>query len=220
MVEVTTDGYPGEISWEVVMGGEVVLSGGPYAEGGTMYADTLCFPSSDEPCIQFEIFDSFGDGIFDPGGYNVYLDGQTVASGGDYGNSDGALFACAPGETCNDAIALTESDYGTVASPGDSYWYTFTPASNGMYSFSSCGNGCDTRLYIYDYCQMGNFDDTNEGSIYYDDNQGGCGEEAQLTVLLEAGVTYWVRWASFDGPCAEAWGWDCLLYTSDAADEE
>ena len=71
VVEVTTDGYPGEISWEVVMGGEVVLSGGPYAEGGTMYADTLCFPSSDEPCIQFEIFDSFGDGIFDPGGYNV-----------------------------------------------------------------------------------------------------------------------------------------------------
>ena len=58
VVEVTTDGYPGEISWEVVMGGEVVLSGGPYAEGGTMYADTLCFPSSDEPCIQFEIFDS------------------------------------------------------------------------------------------------------------------------------------------------------------------
>ena len=208
VVEVTTDGYPGEISWEVVMGGEVVLSGGPYSEGGTMYADTLCFPSSDEPCIQFEIFDSFGDGIFDPGGYNVYLDGQTVASGGDYGNSDGALFACAPGETCNDAIALTESDYGTVASPGDSYWYTFTPASNGMYSFSSCGNGCDTRLYIYDYCQMGNFDDTNEGSIYFDDNQGGCGEEAQLTVLLEAGVTYWVRWASFDGPCAEAWGWE------------
>ena len=34
---------------------------------------------------------------------------------------------------------------------------------------------------------MGNFDDTNEGSIYYDDNQGGCGEEAQLTVLEEGG---------------------------------
>ena len=23
-------------------------------------------------------------------------------------------------------------------------------------------------------------------------------------MLLEAGVTYWIRWASFDGPCAEA----------------
>ena len=208
MVEVTTDGYPGEISWEVVMGSDIVLSGGPYSEGETVYTDTLCFPSSDEPCIQFEIFDSYGDGIFDPGGYNVYLDGQVVASGGNYGDSDGALFACAPGETCNDAVALTEADYGTVDSPGESYWYTFTPESNGMYSFSSCGNGCDTRLYIYDYCQMGNFDNTNEGSIYFDDNQGGCGDEAQLTVLLEAGVTYWIRWASFEGSCSEAWSWE------------
>ena len=204
IVEVLTDNYPGETSWEVVMDGEVVLSGGPYSDGGTLHADTLCFASEEEPCIQFEIFDSYGDGIccgYGEGVYNVSLDGQTVASGGDYGSSGGALFACAPGETCNDAIPLTSADYGSVASPGDSYWYTFTPESNGMYTFSSCGNECDTRLYIYDYCQMGNFDDTNEGSIYFDDNQGGCGEEAQLTVLLEGGVTYWVRWASFDGPC-------------------
>ena len=55
--------------------------------------------------------------------------------------------------------------------------------------------GCNTTLYIYDYCNMGNFDDTNEGSIYYDDNQGGCGEEASLTILLEGGVQYWVRWS-------------------------
>ena len=135
------------------------------------------------------------------GQYVVTLDGQTMASGGDFESRQGAIFACAPGETCNDAIPLTSADYGTVTSPSSSFWYTFTPEGNGMYSFSSCGNGCDTRLYIYDYCQMGNFDDTNEGSIYFDDNQGGCGEEAQLTVLLEAGVTYWVRWASFDGPC-------------------
>ena len=55
VVEVTTDGYPGEISWELVMGSDIVLSGGPYSEGETVYTDTLCFPSSDEPCIQFEI---------------------------------------------------------------------------------------------------------------------------------------------------------------------
>jgi len=211
IVEVLTDNYPGETSWEVVMDGEVVLSGGPYSDGGTLHADTLCFATEEEPCIQFEIFDSYGDGIccgYGEGVYNVSLDGQIVASGGDFGSSGGALFACAPGETCNDAIPLTSADYGSVASPGDSYWYTFTPESNGMYTFSSCGNECDTRLYIYDYCQMGNFDDTNEGSIYFDDNQGGCGEEAQLTVLLEGGVTYWVRWASFDGPCTEAWAWE------------
>ena len=211
VVEVVTDNYPGETSWEVVMDGEVVLSGGPYSDGGTLHADTLCFASEEEPCVQFEIFDSYGDGIccgFGEGSYNVSLDGQIMATGSDFGSSAGALLACAPGETCNDAIPLTASDYGSVAAPGDSYWYSFTPDSNGMYTFSSCGNECDTRLYIYDYCQMGNFDDTNEGSIYFDDNQGGCGEEAQLMVLLEGGVTYWVRWASFDGPCTEAWSWE------------
>ena len=210
-VVVVTDGYPGETSWEVIMDGEVVMSGGPYNDSGTTYGDTLCFPVQDDPCIQFEIYDSFGDGIccgYGEGQYTVSLDGQTVATGGEFGNSAGALFACAPGETCNDAVSLTEDDYGTVDSPGDSYWYSFTPPANGMYSFSSCGNGCDTRLYIYDYCHMGYFDDTNEGSIYYDDNQGGCGDEAQLTVLLEGETTYWIRWASFDGPCTDAWSWE------------
>ena len=211
IVDILTDSYPGETSWEVTLDGVVVLSGGPYEEGDAVYGDTLCIPASEEPCIQFEIFDSFGDGMccgYGEGQYVVTLDGQTMASGGDFGESAGAIFACAPGETCNDAIPLTSADYGTVTSPSSSFWYTFTPEGNGMYSFSSCGNGCDTRLYIYDYCQMGNFDDTNEGSIYFDDNQGGCGEEAQLTVLLEAGVTYWVRWASFDGPCTTDWSWE------------
>ncbi|MDA0728626.1 MAG: lysyl oxidase family protein [Bacteroidetes bacterium] len=211
VVEILTDGYPGETSWELVLGGELVLSGGPYNQNGTLYSDTLCFPSSEEPCLQFEIFDSYGDGIccgYGEGSYTVTLDGVVVATGGQFSSSAGALFACAPGETCNDAIPLTSDDYGMVDSEGDSFWYSFTPDANGMYTFSSCGNGCDTRLYIYDYCQMGNFDDTNEGTIYYDNNQGGCGEEAQLTVLLEAGVTYFVRWASFDGPCAGPWQWE------------
>ena len=75
----------------------------------------------------------------------------------------------------------------------------------------ACGSGCDTRLWIYDYCNMNNFDDTNEGSIYYDDNQGGCEdneESAQLYVLLEGGVTYWVRFANLAGDCG---GFDWTL---------
>ena len=211
VIEIMTDGYPGETTWEVIMDGAIVLSGGPYSEAGVLIVETLCFPSEDQPCIQFEIFDSYGDGIccgYGDGFYNVTLDGELMATGGDFGNAGGAIFACEPGETCNDAIELTADDYGMVDAVSDSFWYTFTPEANGMYAFSSCGNECDTRLYIYDYCQMGNFDDTNEGSIYYDDDQGGCGDQAQLTVLLDGGVTYWIRWASFDGPCTETWPWE------------
>ncbi len=208
IVQIVTDNYPSETTWQVSADGEVLLDGGPYGESNTLHEDTLCVDLGDEPCLEFELFDSFGDGLFEGGQYTLFWDGQIIAQGGgNFGNATGEVFACAPGETCNDAFLLTEDDYGIINAEGSSFWLTFTPESNGMYSFSSCGNGCDTRLYIYDYCQMGNFDDTNEGSIYYDDNQGGCGEEAQLTVLLEAGVTYWIRWASFEGPCTESWSW-------------
>ena len=208
IVQIVTDNYPSETTWQVSADGEVLLDGGPYGESNTLHEDTLCVDLGDEPCLEFELFDSFGDGLFEGGQYTLFWDGQIIAQGGgNFGNATGEVFACAPGETCNDAFLLTEDDYGTINAEGSSFWLTFTPESNGMYSFSSCGNECDTRLYIYDYCQMGNFDDTNEGSIYYDDNQGGCGEEAQLTVLLEAGVTYWIRWASFEGPCTESWSW-------------
>ena len=70
-----------------------------------------------------------------------------------------------------------------------------------MFLFSSCGAECNTTLYIYDYCNMANFDDTNEGAIYFDDMQGGCGEEASLTVLLEGGQQYWIRFASLVDSC-------------------
>ena len=207
LVEIVTDDFPTETTWQVTMGEQVLLEGGPYDAPNTLHQDTLCMDLGEEPCLEFELFDSFGDGLFGDAGYTLIWDGQIMAQGGgSFGNSTGEVFACAPGETCNDAFPsrLTTMEQSQRKAPP---FGTFTPESNGMYSFSSCGNGCDTRLYIYDYCQMGNFDDTNEGSIYFDDNQGGCGEEAQLTVLLEAEVTYWIRWASFEGPCTESWTW-------------
>ena len=205
VVEILTDNYPGEITWTLSDANGQLLSGGPYGSTGTTYTDSVCIASADEyPCLQFVINDSYGDGIccgYGQGAYTLYLDGVAVATGGDYGQQDQVQFDCAPGATCNDAVVLTDAEYGTVTQTEANFWYTFTPPANGMYQFSSCGTACNTTLYIYDYCNMGNFDDTNEGSIYYDDNQGGCGEEAALTVLLEGGVQYWVRFASLDGSC-------------------
>ena len=90
-----------------------------------------------------------------------------------------------------------------VSQAASNAWYQFVPPTNGMFLFSTCDVECDTRLWIYDYCNMGNFDETNEGSIYYDDEEGGCGDQANLTVLLEGGISYWIRMglgdADFDG---------------------
>lgn len=204
IIEIISDDYPGEISWDISLGGELIASG----NGGGI--DTLCVSSADVfPCYLFEIHDSYGDGIFSPGGYWLYLDGEEIASGGDYDYGDAVAFDCAPGTTCNDAVDLGMPSEGgdVISQEGNNYWYQFTPDVNGMYLFSSCETGCDTRLYIYEYCSMGNFDDTNSGTIYYDDEQGGCGDEATLTVLLEGGITYWIRWASFEG-CEGDWQWE------------
>jgi hypothetical protein len=205
VVEILTDNYPGEITWTLSDASGVLLSGGPYNQNGTTFTASTCIDGAVEfPCLQFVINDSYGDGIccgYGQGAYTLYLDGVEVATGGSYASQDIVQFDCAPGATCNDALALTEGDYGTVVQPAANFWYAFTPPANGMYQFSSCGSGCNTTLYIYDYCNMGNFDNTNEGTIYYDDNQAGCGEEAALTALLEGGVPYWIRFASLDGAC-------------------
>ena len=39
----------------------------------------------------------------------------------------------------------------------------------------------------YDYCTGLLWDDTNIGTIYYDDNNGGCGLQAQVNALLAGG---------------------------------
>ena len=203
---IISDNYPDEISWDLNVGGNEIAFGGSVG-------DTLCVLMDDEfPCFNFQIHDSFGDGIccgYGDGSYSIYLDGVEVGSGGNYDYGDQVLFDCAPGTTCNDAIALDQpSEEGVVVvQPGDDFWYTFTPEASGMFDFSSCGTGCDTRLYVYDYCMMGNFNDSNEGTIYYDDDQGGCGDEASQTMLLEGDVTYWIRWASFEGNCNVDWEW-------------
>ena len=185
--------------------GRRVVVGWPVRQTGTVYADTVCIASEEEfPLLairdqrQLRRRDLLR---LRAGGYELWINGVAVATGGDYGQQDLVQFDCPPGSTCNDAVGIDAADYGTVMQAEDNFWHTLTPNANGMYEFSSCRAECNTTLYIYDYCNMGNFDDTNEGSIYYDDNQGGCGEAATMTVLLEGGQTYWVRWASLDGSC-------------------
>ena len=128
VVDLLTDNYPYETSWELTIDGEVVMSGDGYTENATLHSDTLCLSEVDGQCMQFEIFDTAGDGLccgFGEGSYTVTFGGNVVASGGEFGASAGGFFDCAPGETCNDAIPLTAADFGMVMSEGDSYWYSF-----------------------------------------------------------------------------------------------
>ena len=191
-VLILPDGWPNEISWEVRNGGGALLgNGGP--AGGQVCVDT-------SECVVFTIFDSYGDGIFAPGGYWLSYGGVQVASGGqNYDFEDRVELNCPPGFSCANPELVGE---GNHTAPASDTWYSFVPAQNGMYQVSTCtGNTCDTKLWIYDYCTGLLWDDTNIGTIYYDDNNGGCGLQAQVNALLAGGETYYVRIGDAGGDC-------------------
>ncbi|MCB0759973.1 MAG: T9SS type A sorting domain-containing protein [Flavobacteriales bacterium] len=200
-IEINPDSYPNETSWQMVDG-----SGNVLGQGTTNGAE-ICVP--EDECIVFNIFDSYGDGIccgFGEGSYAVYQDGVLIATGGDFQYSETVIVSCPDGGACDVAIDITEGSYTTLF---DDTWYTFTPAETGMYGVSTCtdANACDTRVWIYDYCNMSNFDESNEAAIYFDDNEGGCGELAQVNALLEGGVTYWIRIGDTNDDCDAEFNW-------------
>ena len=85
-IVIIPDAWADEISWDLSVGGEQIADGG---DGEFV----LCVEMEDEfPCFNFQIHDSFGDGINELGGYWVYLDGVEVWSGGNYSFGDQVLF--------------------------------------------------------------------------------------------------------------------------------
>jgi hypothetical protein len=208
-IQILTDNYGYETEWNLLdSDGNTLASGGQggnYANN-SWYGDTVCV--DENTCMRFEIFDSFGDGIccaYGNGSYTVYIDGAEVATGGDFDDYAFDLFNCPPGSSCNDALVISE---GSFTAPMGNTWYSFTPAQNGTYEIEACNNSCDTKLWIYDYCSGLNWAEDNTGTIYYDDDQGGCGPQAMIgAALLEGGVEYWIRIGSDNGDCSGSIDW-------------
>ncbi len=83
-VHIRTDAWGEETYWTLTdLSGTVVLQGGQGGvyEDNTSYKDSICVPSS--ACLFFEIYDTYGDGIYAPNGCELYLDDVLVYSGAD-----------------------------------------------------------------------------------------------------------------------------------------
>jgi hypothetical protein len=80
-ISFTTHKFPEENRWTLQIGNETIVSQ-PFGffQELTTFVEEICVPA--EVCIKFRVFDSGGDGILDPGGYSVMLDGEEVANGG------------------------------------------------------------------------------------------------------------------------------------------
>ncbi len=191
-VVIIPDGYPNEISWELESGDGTLLGSGG-SQGALLCVDTA-------ECLVFTINDSYGDGIFLPGGYWLYRDGVQMASGGtNYTFQDRVEMNCPPGFSCANPLVIAE---GTHTAPVADTWYSFTPSQTGVFLVSTCGlSTCDTRVWVYDHCTNLVIDTTNVGTIYFDDDNGGCGLQAQVNAYLGGGQTYWIRIGDAAGDC-------------------
>jgi hypothetical protein len=106
-LEFKTDDYPEESYWELrdanenalYTGGNIGIFGDPafihedtYPENRTIYTHQLPVPA--DGCYSFTVYDIFGDGIQEFGGYFRVKDsaGNIIQAGGDFGSIDQRLF--------------------------------------------------------------------------------------------------------------------------------
>ncbi|HMP24553.1 MAG TPA: lysyl oxidase family protein [Saprospiraceae bacterium] len=206
VIEIKTDSYGYETAWEVADADVQLYAWVNYNTyaNRTLYRDTLCLPS--DVCLQFRIYDGFGDGIALPGYYRLLLNGQTIATGGDFGKSETVFFQCIPGQTCHEALPADLGRY-TTTPPSDT-WYVFVPDTTGIYRISTCdANSCDTKIWVYDRCEGITIAEDNQSTILYSDDETPCAPLAEVTGHLNAGEVYYIRIGSKNNTCTDSIHW-------------
>lgn len=167
-----------------------------------IFQDTFCVDAFE--CLTFTIFDGFGDGILDGGGFEIYVAGALILKESEFGLSESFEVNCQPGTSCEQADSI---GLGIHQARQRDSWYTFTPDTIGTYTISTCDmNECDTRIWVYDRCESfipGGL----EGFIFFDDNLGNCGFQAVVNAFLNAGETYLIRISDTGGDCEGAINW-------------
>ena len=131
-IEILTDNYPSETSWQLVNQNGVVvesINSGDLTSSATNYSWSVCVNSNE--CYDFIIYDTYGDGIccsYGSGSYTLTYGGAIVASGGAFGTSEtssnlicGSInYGCTDPLACNyDPSAIVDdgsclTDYGCM----------------------------------------------------------------------------------------------------------
>lgn len=109
-VEIATDEFGGETYWTLKdLSGNILLQGGQGGVYGNnrLYLDSICVAG--DGCFFFEIFDTYGDGIFAPYGYKLFVDEALISTGADDIKSYVAVTAYCPG-AC-DMVLMALNDF-------------------------------------------------------------------------------------------------------------
>ncbi|MBG40290.1 MAG: hypothetical protein CMP74_03610 [Flavobacteriales bacterium] len=192
-VLLSTDNYPWETSFVLNNNDGVVWANEDevFTDLYTDYLFQYCLPN--DGCYVFTVYDSYGDGIFDSGGLQVFYEEDLVLENPDFDSEAAITMNCPPGYDCNTAI---EVDLGNYVTESNDYWYVYTPEENGQYNINTCSSECNTVIYVYDYCTGLLPTESNDATIYYNDDE--CGLQSEVFPLFSANQTYYIR---INGDC-------------------
>ena len=145
-VEITPDDWTSlETHWEITdLDGTILHS--------SSATETLCLSILTTPCLLFNIYDDFGDGIA-AGNYKLFYNNIEIVSGDNFGYFYSFQFGSCPiGASC--FFSTTVQAEAPYNNSNDNAWFTFTPEQTGSYYLSSCNetNDCLTSMWVYDYC--------------------------------------------------------------------
>ena len=193
-IDITPDAFPQETSFAVLnANGDTLHSGG--VEGLD-----ACVP---DECLSVWLMDSGADGFSVGGTYQIRFDGNLLRDGEHFDAAQLTLAGCPVGSSCDDPLSLVldselEGPQGFLSPSADS-WYVFEVDTTGQYRFATCGvTGCDTRIHLYDYCDMAIFETSSEAFITMSDDD--CDLQSIVTPILIAGETIYMRLEG-DGSC-------------------
>ena len=135
LINITTDNYPSETSWELVNQSGVVvasINAGDLTSNATNYSWSICVNNNE--CYDFIIYDTYGDGIccsYGNGSYTLTYGGIIVASGGAFSSSETTsnLICGSSNFGCTDPTANNYDPNATVDDGSCTYCTTTLPYS-------------------------------------------------------------------------------------------
>lgn len=147
-IEITTDDYGEETYWTLSdLIGTVIMEGGQGGvySGGKVYKDSICVPT--DACFFFDLYDGYGDGIFVPGGFKLYVNESLVSNGiNDFGSKVFEIINCPdPCKTTPNSLTDLQSHLkGTKTLTADE----LTTVRNTFIRFPSCLAKNDTTILL------------------------------------------------------------------------
>jgi len=198
-INITPDEFPQDISWEIRDQFSDVVEAGNL-EGCSpfqMCSENYLLPDA---CYVFIIKDDFGDGINDPGGFEVFVNGELQGMGNSFIGNDQLDINCEKGESCNNAIVLDLPDNGIKAPIDKDYWFLLIPEVSGLYRMNTCLNfitgtgNANTIMWVYDTCDALLHQEGAEGALGFSDDSSQCAPGSGFNyVPLEKGEEYLIR---------------------------